>query len=457
MPIVEQRGTLPDLDRSAQEQVQIIGSIQPHGVLFALSEADLVVRQVSANISLLLGISPDLVLGRSFEAVLGAEQFARFRSQVLGGEPLAATQLRVPVSGSALEMQMYCAPHRHDGVLLAELEPSQGAHSLEPLDIDAHIRIPLSRLEAAFDIPELARVTAIEIGKLTGFGRVMIYCFDEEWNGEVIAEVAVDSPVSYFGLRFPASDIPAQARQLFLINPLRTIVDVNAAGEAIVPGIGPPTGRALDLTRSVLRSVSPIHLEYLRNMGVQSSMTISIIIAQRLWGLIACHHPQPRRMAPSIRAVCELIAQTFASQIASRIDNAVLLSRLNSRERLDRILAGIEAAGSFLDAALSEGPRMMDLFDADGLVSRTDRVISSHGDVLETEAMLPVIDKLREIASQGIANSNALGKLESGIGPYSNQASGALYLSLAETPTCSSPSIRGSCSSACGSFTSCFR
>ena len=162
--------------------------------------------------------------------------------------------------------------------------------------------------------------------RLTGFDRVMIYRFDAEWNGEVIAEAASASPVSYLALRFPASDIPAQVRQLFLLNPLRAIADIDATAVPVVPDVGPLTGRPLDLMRSFLRSSSRIHLEYLRNMGVQSSLTVSIIVGARLWGMITCHHTAPRRLDWSTRSVCELIGRTLALLVALRMDNAALRS-----------------------------------------------------------------------------------------------------------------------------------
>jgi light-regulated signal transduction histidine kinase (bacteriophytochrome) len=151
--------------------------------LFALSERDLIVQQVSGNISNILGLPPESVLGGSFEAVMGAQHFEAFQTQLLSDAGFSATPLRVPATGGAVEMQ--CIAHCHDGVLIVELEPLEGARSLVPLDFDAHIRTPLSRMRVASDITELSRVTACEVRRLSGFDRVMVYRFDKEWNGEV--------------------------------------------------------------------------------------------------------------------------------------------------------------------------------------------------------------------------------------------------------------------------------
>jgi light-regulated signal transduction histidine kinase (bacteriophytochrome)/DNA-binding response OmpR family regulator len=431
MAHLEELTTIPDLDMCAQEPVHIIGQIQPHGLLFALSEPDLIVRQVSANISAFLGLPPESCLDRSFETVLGAQLFEAYRAQLVSDAGPGAAVFHIPRRDGAVEMQ--CSAHRQDGVLIVELEPIEGAHSLSPLDFDAHIRQPLSRMRAASSILELARVAASEVRRLSGFDRVMIYRFDKDWNGEVIAEAVGPSPVSYFGLRFPAGDIPAQVRQLFLLNVMRAIVDADASPAPIVPAMNPLTGKALDLTYSALRSASPIHLEYLRNMGVQSSLTISILVEGRLWGMIACHDAKAHRLAHSTRSVCELIGQTLAAQVALRTDNSVMQSRLAARDLLDKIVARIETSESIVEAAQSQGAALLNLFDADGLVFRLDGVLWGQGAIVETELLIPVIGRLRNLASHGVASSDELGKLDPDLAAHASIASGALFIDLGET------------------------
>jgi len=427
---VHEHGSTVNLDRCAQEQVQIIGQIQPHGLLFALSEPDLIVRQVSANVFTLLGLPSESVLDRPIGTVLGAQLFETFQTQLLDGAGLSSIPLSLPVRDSCIEMQ--CIAHRQDGVLIIELEPLEGAHSLDPLDFDAHIRLPLSRMRAASDISELSRVAAGEVRRLSGFDRVMVYRFDEDWNGEVIAEAVGPSPVSYFGLRFPAGDIPPQVRQLFLLNPIRVIVDVDATPAAIIPAIGPLTGRPLDLTYSVLRSASSIHLEFLRNMGVQSSFTVSIIVEDRLWGMIACHDPKAHRLPASTRSVCELIGQTLAAQVTLLTDNALLQTRLKARDLLDKIVARIENAESLVEGAQSESARLLDLFDADGLASRIDGVVTRQGATAEPSLLDLAIGRLLSLASHGVASSNELAKLGPDLTAFASVASGALFIDIGE-------------------------
>jgi two-component system, chemotaxis family, sensor kinase Cph1 len=414
----------------AEEQVQFIGRIQSHGLLFALSEPDLIVRQVSANVSAYLGISPQLILGGSFEAILRSQQFESFQYQVLSGEPMGTALLSLAVGSNTIAM--HCVSHRHDGLLIVEMEPIDGGHSLYPLNIDSHVRAPLSRMEAASNILELSQIAAGEIRRLSGFNRAMVYRFDEEWNGEVIADDVIASPISYLGLRFPASDIPPQVRQLFLINPLRMIADVDATPVEIVSANEPLRGRPLDLSHSVTRWPSPVHLEYLRNMGVQASLTISIIVERRLWGLITCHHPEPRRLDRSSRSVCELIGEAFASQVNLRIDNEALQARLTSRKMLETCMAEIEATESLFVAGHFQGASLLDLLDADGIVANIDGFLSYEGVTLEEDLLLPVISILRNLSLRGISSSDKLSDFYSAAASYSAEASGALYVGLTD-------------------------
>lgn len=425
-------GALPDVESCSAEPIHIIGHIQSNGLLFALSQPDFIVRQVSANVKELSGIPAPVALNRSLEALLGSKQFDVFRSRVANDDLLATDPLRVVVGERALAMN--CIAHRQDGELIAEFELLHGAHTLNPLNLTLHVQIPLSRMEQATDIRDLSRIAAGEIQRLSGFDRVMVYRFDADWNGEVIAEATSASPVSYLGLRFPASDIPAQARRLFLINPMRTIADVTSAPVPIVPELGPHTQRPLDLTHAFLRSPSPVHTQYLRNMNVGGSMTISIVVRGRLWGMIACHSTAPRAVDCSIRSVCELIGRILASQIALQIEKSALQARLASRQELEAYMAGVEASTALFDGQPFQSARLLDLFHADGFVCRINEVVTSQGSTVDETALRPVIGKLQRFAARGIASSNLLGVLDRAAQTYAAKVSGAMYIGLTESP-----------------------
>jgi diguanylate cyclase (GGDEF)-like protein len=417
-----------DLELCAKEPVQTIGHIQPHGLLFALSEPDLVVRQVSANVSDLLGMSPEMVLDRSIDAVLGSPQFERLRSRAASDEPLSASPIPVVIGSSQLKMN--CVLHRQDEVLFVELELIEGAQSVEPVNLEDHIRLPISRIEKASNILELSRLAVAEVRRLSGFDRVMVYRFDAEWNGEVIAEELDRRVDSYLGLRFPAGDIPPPVRKLFVVNPMRTISDRDATPVSIVPQIGPLTGRPLDLTRSVLRSAAPIHIEYLRNMGVQASMTMSIIVKDQLWGMIACHHISPRQVDASIRSICLLIGQVVGSLVGVLMDNTALQLRVTARKRLEEHMAANEVYEPAAEQRQGRLAQVRSLLDADGIVASVDGAVTGHGVTLEEGLLAPIIQQLKALSTRGIASSDHLSALDPSAAPYAPLAAGALYIGL---------------------------
>jgi diguanylate cyclase (GGDEF)-like protein len=301
------------------------------------------------------------------------------------------------------------------------------------LDRYADVRTPIARMEAAPDITALARAAADDVRELSGFDRVMIYRFDEDWNGDVIAESTIETvPVSYLGLRFPAGDVPEQARRLYLLNRLRLVADACYVPALLVPqrtgaGDGP-----IDLSRAVLRSVSPVHLEYLANLNVRATLTISIVVAGRLWGLIACHHMQPRRVDYVTRASCEFFGQMLAWQIGSRSASEGLKDQL----RIGALVAGFDrklAASELLaDGLLAQAQTLLELFAAQSLVVRVDGAFSRWG---TTPADDPAVERiaaaLLPLVENGVAASHAIETLVQGVS-LSNGAAGALLIKLAD-------------------------
>ena len=200
--------------------------------------------------------------------------------------------------------------------------------------------------------------------RITGFDRVMIYKFDPEWNGEVIAEAKAEDIGSYINHRFPASDIPSQARRLYALNSIRYIptVDYRPAGLLGTADLAEP----LDMSFSVLRSVSPIHLEYLKNMGVAASMSVSLLHDGRLWGLVACHHRSPRDLPYMIRQNCKLIGQAASSQV--RVQEATsnysyYMERTTMRAKFIERVAGVQ---HFAEGLTGFRPNMLDFVEASG-------------------------------------------------------------------------------------------
>ncbi len=417
-------------DACAAEPIHLIGQTQSHGFLIALSEPDFIVRHVSANVFDLVAGDPDEVLGQSLERLLGSAQFRALGPLLRAVDLVVSNPLDVRLGRP--DQQLECFAHRHDGMLLLELKPRAGAYSLRPLNFANHLQGPIARMELPVDIDELAAVAAREFHRASGFERVMIYRFDAQWNGHVIAEVGGAWP-SYLGHHFPATDIPAQARRLFLINTLRSIADVESPPIPIVPTLDPRNGRPLDLSRSLLRSPSPVHIQYLRNMGVRSTMTISLIVRGELWGMVTAHHSTPHRLDFLTRSVCALLAQILAAQIVARADNALLEERLKSREGIEAYMTSIEQhtrPGSVEGFDLAP---LLALLHVDGAIAHIDGDTALCGTTAQQGRLMPIIAILRGLAVRGIASSNMLSALDPSAEAYAHEASGALYLGLSES------------------------
>lgn len=292
----------------ASEPIRIPGAIQPHGYLFAIDSKTHSLRHASANLSALLARSLDDLLGRPIGEWLDEEQ-VRALTRVLqdSGQPDRRHDAVLNLQAQAFSVNA----HRVGDLFVVELEAlRQEARSSEPLLARA-----LGRLQSAAELQELHEITVTEIRQLTGFDRVVVYAFDADGHGRVLAEARAPDVDAYLGLHFPASDIPAQARALYELNWLRMIPDVDYAP---VPIVGLQESSApLDLTYSTLRSVSPIHREYMRNMGTSSSMSISLMRNGRLWGLVSCGHRTPRLLSREVRAASLSLGRLLSLQISA--------------------------------------------------------------------------------------------------------------------------------------------
>ena len=320
---------LPDsssitIENCADEPIRLPGAIQPYGLLLVLDESLFTITQVSRNAQEIVGLAPDDLLGQPLSRVVGDEQQASIieeaqQSSLLSKNPFLKNinplNLTIRVGG---EDQLFNGiVHRSNQGLILELERLVEHESLTFRHFYAISRKSLLALQNTESRQDLYEVAAQEVRRLTGFARVMIYQFDDVWNGDVVAEAkAEEVHESFLGLRFPATDIPAQARALYLKNWLRFIPDVHYQPVPIVTAALPPDTAPLDMSYAILRSVSPIHLEYLQNMGVRATLTISLVKDNTLWGLIACHHFTPRQLPYQVRIASEYIGQILSLQLS---------------------------------------------------------------------------------------------------------------------------------------------
>jgi chemotaxis family two-component system sensor kinase Cph1 len=268
----------PDLSVCDREPIHIPGSIQPHGILLALAPDNLTISHVSANIDGLLKDPAAGAIGRPLADMLptlAAALAPNPQSRIIADS--AESIGHIVLSTAAGPAGFATAVHRSGELLVIELEETAPGEEASRDTLYPMLQGFVAQLQSAGTPEALSALAAQSVRRLTGFDRVLVYRFDADWNGTVIAEDRNETLPSYLDLRFPASDIPQQARELYCRNRLRIIPDAAYVPVAIAPAHDPRTGAPLDLSQSILRSVSPVHVEYMHNMGTMASMSISIL------------------------------------------------------------------------------------------------------------------------------------------------------------------------------------
>lgn len=330
------------IDSCAREPIRTPGSIQPQGFLIVIDEPTMTIVQISENFAHWLNIDAAQLLGSDLNSLIkGGCAFVAQLGELDEDEAQPfhvgdVTFLMGERAGQPVAMML----HRNDDVLIAEFEPAGDtvtAHGkLYPL-----VRSFISQMREEESVDDLCERSVRFIKRITGFGRVNAYRFDHEGNGVVNAELASDGYPSYLGLCFPASDIPQQARELYCANRIRIIADADYIPSLITPALNPKTQRPLDLSYATLRSVSPVHLQYMRNMGTGASMSISIVVNGELWGLISCHNTSPHPVSFQTRSACELLGRVLSLQVETKEAHLRSHRMLNLRKDIVHMLAAM--------------------------------------------------------------------------------------------------------------------
>ncbi len=399
-----------DLSVCDLEPIRWPGAVQPSGRMLVLDGAT---RQVVAW-------SAGFAAGDR-AAVLAALD-ATVLATLVPGEGPAAIGSVVPLGGHAMQLSAHhSGPH-----VIVECEP----HLREPdapAPIYALARSFLPRLQSAATLEALLQMAVDELRSLTGFGRSLVYRFDEEGHGEVLAESLALGYDSYLGHHFPASDVPRQARELYLVSRFRLIADAHYVPVPLVTSEGAPAG-GIDLSLAVLRSVAPVHLEYMRNMGTLASMSVSIVVDGRLWGLISCHHHAPRGLAPSARAACEHLGQLLALQIGAKESHAEVAERLELRQLTLAMVADLADSDASLQQ-LVHLPELLRLARASGAAVVRDEQVWSVGDVLAQAETLQLAHWIASL-DQDVYASQQLAEHYAPAQAFAERVAGVLAVSI---------------------------
>lgn len=391
-----------DLTECDKEPIHIPSAIQPHGFFIAIHPHNEQIISVSMNMDLFFTFSAhamiDQPLGTFFPLL--SEWITTWENNLT---PLP----HVFALAHAREATRFIITmHQTDQCIILEGEPAQKA-DLFPDYLAQSVMNEAINLSSAKNLRELCRLGVVSLQRLSGFGRVMVYQFDEEYNGCVTAEAKIASMHSYLDHHFPAADIPVQARELYRINMIRFIP--TATYEPVL--LQSTSKQPIDMSQSILRSVSPIHLEYLRNMSVGASMSLSIIVNGKLWGLFACHHPISMSIAPTIRRYCEMFIRLFNSLLQEKItnQNSQAFFRLQNRHSsLKEAFPALAYQSNIHNAFTTLGQLWLDALESNGVCLLQEGTVSVYGTVLETSNIIALSKRINPLRTNGLYSSSSL-------------------------------------------------
>ncbi len=419
-----------DLTNCDVEPIHIPGSIQPHGAMLVCSVAG-IVEHASANAVAMLGCDATPV-GRALSDIIGADAAHRLRNEATksGGTHVAGVLLNQRLGGAphALDISI----HHNADRMFVEFEPVSDDHATVPSAIELTQGL-IRRISLESDVGAIATMGAKLVRTMLGYDRVMVYQFLHNGAGRVIAEAKRNDLQTFMGQHFPAGDIPHQARRLYLLNPIRVIADVTYAPSPVLPPVA-GTERPIDMSFAALRSVSPIHCEYLQNMGVAASMSMSIVVDGELWGLIACHHDSAKIVSMATRTGAELFAQYFSLQIAVAERRAEVIASQEARAKLGEIVAGHqhdEPVGAALARNLDD---LSALLGADGAGLWIDGAWTSVGVVPgddDLDAVMTLVNRAVSGTSWSTSELTAMMGPDSGFG---DAVAGLLAIPISSLP-----------------------
>ncbi|MCX7592346.1 MAG: ATP-binding protein [Fischerella sp.] len=417
-----------------EPSIHTISQIQPHGVLFVLEEPKLKILQVSSNTYDVFGISPEQMLQKKLEDLLDPFQIERIETGLLQEslDFINPTKIWARVKGDEYVVFDGVFHRNSDGFLILELEPAISQENIPFLSFYHLAKASINKLEETANLRDFCQILVQEVRKVTGFDRVMLYKFDDDGHGSVIAEEKLESMESYLGLHYPESDIPRPARKLFASNWIRIIPDTHAQPVEILPAINPVSQRRLDLTNSILRNAYQCHIEYLHNMGVGASLTISLIKEGKLWGLIACHHQTPKYVSYELRKACEFLGRVIFSELSTREETEDYDYRMRLTYIQSALIEYMSQEENFIDGLVKHQPNLLDLTNAQGAAICFGGNYTLIGETPKEEDLNFLIQWLKTNVDEEVFYTDSLPRLYPDAQHFKNVASGLLAIPISK-------------------------
>ena len=418
-----------DLTECDREPIHQIGFVQEFGALVALN-GDWMVAHVSTNFAEMLGIENQPDPGERLVNIFTPQAVDHLKTacrNIAGDDSVERLfGLRLVQGGELFD----CAVHMSDAKVVIEFEPHAEREFADHLSLVGPI---MSQLESIRDMTKLCNRAVTLVQQMLDYDRVMVYKFHKDESGEVVAEAKRDHMEAFLGLRYPRADIPQQARELFRRNRFRVIADVDAQPVPIEPTTD-LQGQPLDLSLSVLRASSPIHLEYLRNMRVGASLTIAIVLHGKLWGLFACHHNSPKLIPYSLRTVAEMFSQMFSLMLDRIVIEGAESQRSKGRKLHDQLMLRLAGGTSLAENLTLLDSMLEDVIQHDGASVLMDGNYQSRGQAPTHEEFMALAPALGSAPTSQIIASSELAERIPAAKQFADKAAGAIILPISRSP-----------------------
>ncbi|MBR8833168.1 MAG: response regulator [Stigonema ocellatum SAG 48.90 = DSM 106950] len=429
---------LTTLEVCSDESVYAPGHIQPHGILLMLQEPHLRILQMSENVEQFFGISAEALLGQPLQRLFSREQVQRLAGYLAQDNLERCNPFKLETRRRVAQTNWQRKNQTFRGVmyrmvdgLILELEPQPSSNSTHSNEFYHRLQAAIANLRNATNLKNMAQTLAREVKAITGFDRVMIYRFKADNSGVVIAEEKQRHLKSYLGLHYMATDIPTPARKLFCRKRMRFIPDVNYTPIPLIPTNHPLTDTPLDLSDSVLRGVSHYHIEYLQNMGVAGSMSISLLDDKRLWGLIACHHSSPKLVDDETRKACELLGQFASIELVHKQEQELHFYRTRVKRIQDQLQQNLLEECNFIEQVLSRNTfQLLELVHAQGAAISLDGHLTLLGQTPSITQMQELLRWLVQHQEKQVFATDSLSRLYPEAEAFKDQASGILAISI---------------------------
>lgn len=418
-----------DLSNCDREPIHKLGAVQSFGALIAITN-DWLIAHRSANAALTLDLDANPAIGTPLDSLFTQEAMNTLRrvTTLLVGKDDVERVFALDLLGGGTRFD--CAIHATDGLVILEIERGSDQDYDRPL---RRLQPIMRQLETAGDLISLCGAAAERLKAMLSIDRVMVYRFHSDGSGDVIAEAREQHLESFLGLRYPHTDIPRQARELYLRTRFRIISDVGAEPVPIEPEVS-MSGEAIDLSMSTLRSVSPIHIEYLKNMGVVASVSISIIVRGRLWGLFACHHYSAKVLPYPLRTAAELFSELFSLMVERDMGRSQAAYHATGRELHDRLMRALAGGTSLVTGLPALGPVIDRVLPHDGASVFVDGLYESQGSAPDEEEFRAVVPLLNAAASSRVIATDALAERIPQAAGFLDRAAGALIIPVSRSP-----------------------